>query len=213
MVYHPCAVGTPDDPLELARARLDETLQTLSGAASDPAMILVARNAIEALGALARFGAPPAEMAHAVRRTGEAVQKFLDADPGETLAVVLLDQRAAALAEVVQQRGDLAQLDEEDRQNWIEAAYEVLAARDAADAWLLGAAALLRWLPPGDRRTHLERVRERAVAAVHRFDRALDPALSGLSPLRDAARQAIARARGDRGYVRRAHYWTRIAEE
>jgi hypothetical protein len=203
-------VDAPDDLLSSARERLDETLGALSGAAIDPAMILVARNAIESLGALARFGAPVGEMARAVARTGEAVRRFLDRDPGEALAHVLLDRRAAALAEVVRERGDLAGLDEEDRQNWIEEAFEIFAARDAADAWLLGAAALLRWLEAGEERTHLERVRERAVAGVARFDHALAPALGGLSPLREAARIAVARARADAGYERRARYWTAL---
>jgi hypothetical protein len=211
-MYHARPVDAPDDPLSMARARLEETLGTLSGAANDPAMILVARNAIEALGSLGRFGVQPGEMARAVARTGEAVRRFLDRDPGETLALVLLDKRAAALADVVRERGDLAQLDEEDRQNWIEEAFEIFAARDAADAWLLGAAALLRWFEPGAERTHLERVRERAVIAIERFDHALAPALGGLSPLRETAKTAIMRARADKGYLRRARWWLGVLE-
>lgn len=205
-------VDSSDDPLSSAKARLDDTLETLHGAANDPAMMLAARNAIVALGGLARFGASATEMARAVERTCEAVRKHLDPDPGEALTYPLLDARAAALAEVVREHGDLDRLDAEDRTNWLEEAYEIMAARDAADAWLLGAAALLRALEPGEQRTNLERTRERAVAMVARFDRALEPALVGLSPLREAAQHALARARADRSYVRRARYWARILE-
>ena len=175
-------------------------------------MMLSARNAVVALGGLVRFGAPAGEMAGAVAKTGEAVRKHLEKDPGETLMFPLLDARATALSEVVQQRGDLKHLYAEDRANRIEEAYEIYAARDAADAWLLGAAALIRWFPTGNVRMHLERARERGVAAIARFDRALDPALRGLSPLRDAAKKAVILARSDRGYVRRVYYWARIIE-
>lgn len=203
----------PDDPLSSARARLDDTLESLKGtAAGDPAMMLAARNAIVALGGLARFGAPPGDMSRAVLRTAEAVRRHLEKDPGEALAFPLLDSRANALSDVVRQHGDLDRLDPEDRQNWVEEAFEIFAARDAADAWLLGAAALLRWIQPGDRRTHLERARERAVGSVARFDRALEPALSGLTSLRDAAKNAVLRAKYDKGYVRRAHYWIKIID-
>jgi hypothetical protein len=201
-----------DDLLATARARLDDTLATLTTNGDDPAMMLAARNAIVALGGLSRFAAPAGEMARAVSRTRDAVQGHLDTDPGEALAFPLLDSRAAALAEVVREHTDLSQLDAEDRTSWIEEAYELFAARDAADAWLFGAAALLRAIPAGDRRTNLERARERAVMAVARFDRALAPALTGLSPLREAARNALARARVDGGFARRAFYWVRVAE-
>jgi hypothetical protein len=200
------------DPVSQAEARLDDTLASLHGAPDDPAMIMAARNAIVALGGMSRFGASAAAMARAVSRTSRAVHTHLDRDPGESLAFPLLDARATALAEVVRERGDLSRLDADDRASWVEEAFEILAARDAADAWLLGAAALLRALEPGDQRTHLERTRERAVAAIARFDRALEPAIHGLSPLRDAARTALERARSDRGYPRRARYWVRIAE-
>src|SRR5262249_44155571 len=140
------------------------------------------------------------------------VGRFLQRDPGDALTQPLLDARAAALAAVVQQHGDLDRLPPEDRQNWVEEAFEIFAVRDAADAWLLGAAALLRGLTDGNERSNLERVRERAVAAITRFDRALDPALSGLSPLREAAKNAVTRAKSDWSYVRRAPYWVRIIE-
>lgn len=201
-----------DDPLSSARATLDDTLASLNGAVADPAMIMSARNAIVALGGMARFGAPPLEMARAVQRTGEAVRTHLVKDPGEALAYPLLDARATALADVVQSCGDLSNLDPDDTESWTEEAFELFAARDAADAWLLGAAALLRWFQPGDERTHLERSRERAVVSIVRFDYALDPALDGLSPLRDAAKKAVMRARADKSYVRRAHYWKRIID-
>jgi hypothetical protein len=205
-------VDAPDDPLASARAQLESTLETLGGASNDPAMMLAARNAIVALGGMARFGATAIDMARAVARTGETVRRYLDNDPGEALAFPLLDARATALADVVREHGDLTRLDPDDQQNWVEEAYEIFAARDAADAWLLGAAALLRWLRDGgdEQRTHLERARERAVMAIARFDRALEPALAGLSPLRNAARTALARARADKGYARRAHYWVTI---
>lgn len=202
-----------DDPLASARATLDDTLASLtSEAASEPAMIMSARNAIVALGGMARFGAPPLEMARAVERTGAAVRAHLEKDPGDALGYPLLDARATSLAEVVQSCIDLSNLDADDTQSWTEEAFELFSARDAADAWLLGAAALLRWFSPGDERTHLERARERAVVAIARFDYALDPALDGLSPLRDAAKTAVMRAKADKGYVRRAHYWKRIID-
>jgi hypothetical protein len=157
-------VDLPDDPLVSARARLEDTLATLSGNKNDPAMMLAARNAIVALGGLVRFGAGASEMAHAVERTGEAVLRFLDKDPGEALNFPLLDARATALSDVVRQHGDLERLDVEDRQNWVEEAFEVFAARDAADAWQLGAAALMRRFPTGTERSHLERAR----ACCHR---------------------------------------------
>jgi hypothetical protein len=201
-----------DDLLATARARLDDTLATLTTNGDDPAMMLAARNAIVALGGLSRFGAPAGEMARAVARTREAVLGHLGTDPGEALAFPLLDARATALAEVVREHEDLTRLDAEDRQSWVEEAYELFAARDAADAWFFGAAALLRAIPPGEQRTNLERARERAVIAVARFDRALEPALAGLSPLREAARSALARAPMDPGFARRAFYWVRVAE-
>jgi hypothetical protein len=205
-------VDAPDDPLHSAREKLDDTLATLQGAANDPAMMLAARNAIVSLGGMVRFGAPAAEMARAVARTSEAVGRHLDRDPGETITFPLLDARATALSQVIQQHGDLDRLEPDDRQNWLEEAYEIFAARDNADAWLLGAAALLRALDQGDHRTHLERARERAVAAIAKFDRALEPALSGLSPLREDAKKAVIRAKTDKGYMRRAYYWVKIIE-
>jgi hypothetical protein len=161
---------------------------------------------------MVRFGAPAGDIAYAVRRTVQAVRRHLERDPGETLMFPLLDSRAFDLSRVVGEHGDLDRLEPEDKQSWIEAAYEIFEARDAADAWLLGTAALLRALEPGDERTHLERARERAVVAIARFDRALEPALGGLSPLRDDAKKAVLRAKTDKGYVRRAHYWVRIIE-
>ena len=205
-------MDAPDDPLRSTREKLDDTLATLQGAANDPAMMLAARNAIVSLGGMVRFAAPAGEMARAVARTSEAVRRHLDRDPGETITFPLLDARAVALAGVVQQHGDLERLEPDDRQNWLEEAYEIFAARDAADAWLLGAAALLRAIEPGNERTHLERARERAVANIARFDRALEPALSGLSILRDDAKKAVVRAKADKGYMRRAHYWVKIIE-
>jgi hypothetical protein len=76
----------------------------------------------------------------------------------------------------------------------------------------LGAAALLRFIEPSTERENFERARERTVASVARFDRALKPAIAGLSPLRDTARAALMRARGDKGYARRAWYWRTLAE-
>ncbi|MEI8255591.1 MAG: hypothetical protein WCJ30_07965 [Deltaproteobacteria bacterium] len=205
-------MDAPDDPLLSAREKLDDTLASLHGAANDPAMIMAARNAIVSLGGMVRFGSPAGEMAQAVARTAEAVRRQLVRDPGDTLAFPLLDSRAAALAAVVQQHGDLERLDPEDRHSWVEEAYEIFAARDAADAWLLGAAALLRCIEPGEERTYLERAREGAVAAITRFDRALEPALGGLSPLREDAKKAVVRAKADKGYMRRAYYWVKIIE-
>jgi hypothetical protein len=205
-------VDAPDDPLHSAREKLDDTLATLQGAADDPAMALAARNAIVSLGGMVRFGAPAGDIAYAVQRTVQAVRRHLERDPGETLMFPLLDSRAFDLSRVVGEHGDLERLDPDDRQSWIEAAYEIFEARDAADAWLLGTAALLRAIEPSDERTHLERARERAVSAITRFDRALEPALSGLSPLRDDAKKAVMRAKADKGYVRRAHYWVKIIE-
>jgi hypothetical protein len=206
-------VETSDNPLASAFERLDDTLETMTGAAAtDPAMMLAARNTIVALGGIARFGATAGQMAASVARAGQAVRPFLDSDPGEALAFPLLEARAYALSEVVRERGDLSDLDAEDQPSWIEEAYEIFEARDAADAWLFGTAALLRWFEPGEARNNLERTRERAVAAMLRFDRALEPALRGLSPLRDAARNAIKRASTDKGYLRRAYYWARIIE-
>ncbi len=201
-----------DDPLHSAREKLEDTLATLQGAANDPAMMLAARNAVVSLGGMVRFGAPAGDIADAVARTVEAVRRHLERDPGETLMFPLLDSRAVDLSRVIARHGDLDRLDEDDKQSWIEAAYEIFEARDAADAWLLGTAALLRALEPGAERTHLERARERAVAAIARFDRALEPALGGLSPLRDDAKKAVMRAKADKGYMRRAHYWVKIIE-
>lgn len=203
-----------DDPLESARAGLADTLDNLASSAikADSAMLPAARNAIVALGGLVRFGAPPREMADAVVRTGELILPHLERDPGEALMFPLLQAQARALAEVIAQHGDLGDMDDEDRATWEEGAYEVLSSRDLADAWLLGAAALLRWLDPGAQRGNLERVRERAVHAVASFDRALSPALTGLSTLKDAAKRAIVRARTDKGYMRRAFYWVKIIE-
>ena len=84
--------------------------------------------------------------------------------------------------------------------------------RDSADAWLLGASALLRSLQPGQQRDFFERCRERVVGSVARFDRALKPAMGGLSVLRETARVALMRARGDKGYPRRAWYWRVLAQ-
>jgi hypothetical protein len=205
-------VDASQDPLHQARARLDETLSTLEDQGADPAMLPAARNAIECLGGLARFGANPRDMSDAVARTGTLLEPLLARDPGDALCAPLLEQRATDLAGVVSTAGDLAQLPEDDRDSWIEAATETLGMRDSVDAWLLGAASLLRWFSPGPARDHFERARERTVAAVLRFDRALEPAIAGLSPLRDTARGALMRARGDRGYPRRAWYWQRLAE-
>jgi hypothetical protein len=205
-------VEVPSDPLTVARARLDDTLATLSEGSNEPAMMLAARNAIMALGGMARFHAQAGDLAFAVARTGEAVRRFLDRDPGEDLCYPLLDARAAALSDVVREHGDLGGLGAEIQADWVQEAFEIFAARDAADAWLLGAAALLRWFPAGEHRKHLERARERAVAAIARFDRALEPALGGLSPLRDAAHEALERARTDEGYARRAQYWVRVLQ-
>lgn len=203
-----------DDPLASARARLEDTLDNMSSSAirADPAMLPAARNAIVSLGGLMRFGAPAREMAAAVVRTGELILPHLEKDPGEALMFPLLEAQARALSEVIEQHGDLGEMEEEDRTTWEEGAYELLSSRDLTDAWLLGAAALLRWLEPGDRRSNLERVRERAVLSVASFDRALAPALAGLSTLKEAAERAIVRAKPDKGYLRRAHYWTRIIE-
>lgn len=175
-------------------------------------MIMAARNAIVSLGGMVRFGSPAAEIASAVQRTAEAVRRHLQYDPGETIAFPLLDARAEALATVVQQHGDLERLEAEDRHSWVEEAYEIFATRDAADAWLLGAAALLRRIEPGNERGHLESARERAIVAIARFDRALEPALVGLSPLREDAKKAVVRAKADKGYLRRASYWVKIIE-
>jgi len=205
-------VELPDDPLASARERLEETLATLTGVETNPAMMLAARNAIVSLGGLGRFGATAADMAKSVSRTAGVVLRYLHRDPGEALAYPLLDTRAAALAEVVREHGDLANLGPDDRPHWIEEAFELFAARDACDAWLLGAASLLRAIEPCNQRTHLEKARERAVAAVARFDRALEPALGGLSPLREAAQRALERTRADTSYVRRARYWRRLVE-
>lgn len=175
-------------------------------------MLPAARNAIECLGGLARFGASLADMADAVKQTATMLVPMLRQDPADALCVPLLEQRATDLVAVIHQVGDLSNLDPDDRESWIEAATETLGMRDSADAWLLGAAALLRFIEPGIEREHLERARERTVASVARFDRALTPAIAGLSPLRDTARAALMRARGDKGYARRAWYWRTLAE-
>lgn len=202
-----------DDPLGSARANLDDALASLAGeAASEPAMLLAARNAIVALGAMARHGAPPLELARAVERTGTAVRPHLESDPEDALGFPLREERATSLAEAVQNCNDLSNLEGEEAQSWADEASEVLFARDSADAWLVGAAALLRWFSPGDERTHLERARERAVVSIARYDYALEPALGGLSPLRDAAKGALARGKSDKGYARRAHYWKRVLD-
>ena len=201
-----------DDPLAQAQALLDDTLETLGNGSEDPALLLAARNAVVALGGLVRFAAPVATLVDAVERTLAAIRPLLARDPGDTLMYPLLESRADALAEVVRTYGDLDRLEPDQRQDWLEEAYVIFNARDAADAWLLGTAALLRRIAPGTERAHLERTRERGVAAIVAFDRALEPALRGLSPLRDDAKKAVLRARVDRGYVRRAHYWVAIIE-
>ncbi|MBL8680795.1 MAG: hypothetical protein JNK05_16570 [Myxococcales bacterium] len=201
-----------DDPLFRARARLDELLQTLHAKRADKAMLPAARNAIECLGGLARFGASARDMSDAVEHTVGVLVPLLDRDPGDALCAPLLEQRAVDLTHVVAEAGDLAQLAEDDRESWCEAATETLGMRDAADAWLLGAAAILRRIEQGTERENFERARERTVAAVARFDIALKPAIAGLSPLRDTARSALMRARGDKGYARRAWYWRTLAE-
>ncbi|MDP3279111.1 MAG: hypothetical protein Q8Q09_28220 [Deltaproteobacteria bacterium] len=201
-----------NDPLHQARARLEDTLTTLEAQGANHAMLPAARNAIECLGGLARFGATAGDMAHAVARTGEAITRLLDRDPGEALCAPLLEQRAIDLAAVVTQMGPLETLASDDREAWTEAAVETVGLRDAADAWLLGAAALLRYIEPGPARDYFEQSRERTVALVARFDLALMQAMGGLSVLRDTAREALRRARGDRGYPRRAWYWRTLAE-
>lgn len=201
-----------DDPLHRARARLNELLANLEGNGSNHAMLPAARNAIECLGGLARFGASARDMYDAVEHTARLLTPMLDRDPGDALCAPLLEQRAVDLSAVVREVGDLSNLDADDQESWAEAATETLGMRDSVDAWLLGASALLRWFQPSDERDHFERARERTVAAVARFDRALKPAIAGLSPLRDTARAALMRARGDRGYARRAWYWRTLAE-
>lgn len=201
-----------DDPLHRARARLNELLATLEAKGAERAMLPAARNAIECLGGLARFGANPRDMYDAVEHTARLLTPMLDRDPGDALCAPLLEQRAVDLTAVVNEVGDLSNMDLDDQESWAEAATETLGMRDSADAWLLGAAALLRWLQPGDERDNFERTRERTVAAVARFDRALKPAIAGLTPLRDTARAALMRARGDKGYARRAWYWRTLAE-
>lgn len=175
-------------------------------------MLPAARNAIECLGGLARFGASAADMADAVGHTARLLVPMLNRDPGDALCAPLLEQRATDLVAVINEVGDLSNLALDDQESWSEAATETLGMRDSADAWLLGAAALLRFIEPGVAREHFERARERTVASVARFDRALKPAIAGLSPLRDTARAALMRARGDKGYARRAWYWRTLAE-
>jgi hypothetical protein len=151
-------------------------------------------------------------MQGAVYRIGAVLEKLLDRDPGEALGAVLLEQRATDLTQLVTELGSIARLDADDRESWTEAATETLGMRDSADAWLLGAAAILRALPPGPQREYFERCRERVVAAVARFDRALKPAMGGLSVIRETARGALMRARGDKSYPRRAWYWRVLAQ-
>jgi hypothetical protein len=205
-------VDASDDPLHRARARLDELLATLEAKRADHALLPAARNAIECLGGLARFGASVRDMYDAVDHTVNVLTPLLDRDPGDALCAPLLEQRAIDLSAIVAEVGDLSQLAPDDQESWSEAATETLGMRDSADAWLLGAAAILRRLEPSVEREHFERARERTVASVSRFDAALKPAIAGLTRLRDTARAALMRARGDKGYARRAWYWRTLAE-
>ncbi len=205
-------VNAAEDPLHNARARLEDTLRSVTSSKLDHALLPAVRNAIECLGGLARFGVSAADMQSATHRIGEVLVKLLDRDPGEALGAVLLEQRAMDLTQLVTELGSIARLDADDRESWTEAAVETLGMRDSADAWLLGASALLRSLEPGPQRDFFERCRERVVGSVARFDRALKPAMGGLSVLRETSRVALMRARGDKGYARRAWYWRVLAQ-